>query len=180
MLTFDYTLKLHINHTRYEDLLEDQAQTIKSILRGRGLYFDKDSNTTNTTCKPPDRTFQKIQKYYLTQEYLKLFTSKDIFYSVKKLNKKLETRIFGYEIPPNGAWPWVEEERAHQSGFMVKIWNFAMMILWWIVVPTIALLLLFTPFLVWIRCKQDGRILQERKQTKNRERRRRMINTDPT
>ena len=147
---------------RYEDILQNPDTTIKNALRGRGLGIGAFNATANSKLDEDKR------RAYLNKEYLGLFPRKAITRSMKKLNMKLETKTFGYKIPPHDDWVSPKEQLHRERDWFQRIFYFCMDILWWIVTPTVAFVLLCLPILLWSELKQFVLLFSPKNQSKSK------------
>jgi hypothetical protein len=122
---------------RYEDLLQDADRAVKNALRGNGLAvgsFNMSSTLIATDLGKRDS--------YLNKDYLQIFPQKAIDRSIQKLDTKLETKLLGYKIPPLDDWVSPKELKIRDRNWYQRCWYTCVEVLWWIVIPTIALIML--------------------------------------
>ena len=148
-------------------MITDPESTLKELLRGRGFKINKLGEKIKATILNPDgedniypdifssssgdnednkRKMNAIsiqrRKYYIEHEYLSLFTSKTVARVVKFLDKNTETNILGYEIYPGK----FKDEFENDVGIGGAVFSLVMDVLWWLVVPTIVLLIIMSLF----------------------------------
>ena len=118
-------------HLRYEDVMNDPSHEVKNILRGRGLIIGTTMEVVSNTKRNNDE--KACFNFFTPSLYSK---------TVKKLNKHLENKI-GY--------PLVSQRRieSEQHGIYHHFWNPLMDLLWWIIVPTVVMMLIFALYLSW-------------------------------
>jgi hypothetical protein len=143
---------------RYEDLVADLSGAMKSIFRGHGIILGNvsfvDVLTTQTMITDQNGYKHQIEepfenhRYYTEKEYLSLFDERMMVGVVNGLNKRLEKK-FGYSFPL--AASNISDQRRKAKTILGSIWNVCMTILWWIVVPTVTLVVIFSVLVAWMK-----------------------------
>ena len=136
---------------RYEDLLpQNTEKVIKNALRGKGLAIGPFNVTSNLL----------VDKHRNSDAFLDnegdsiriFFEQRTIDRALKKLDKNLEVKIFGYEIPPNELFPSSMASR----NWYKRIYRACVDILWWVIVPTVVLMLTSTVLILSRDLKKYG------------------------
>lgn len=112
---------------------------MRDALRGKGLTAAS-FNATSLAFHNNKRSRKK--KYYLEKKYLDAYNTKAIDRTIKKLDKYLETRRLGYQIPPRDGWISLKEQKFRQKEWYKRCWHRSMDLSQWVIVPTVALILL--------------------------------------
>lgn len=122
---------------------------MKSIFRGHGILLGNTSFTDIPTAKTividADGLKHQVeipfesQQYYKEREYLSLFDESMMTTVINGLNQRLEKK-FGYTFP----YAVSSDGRRTAQAAVGSIWIYAMNVLWWIVVPTIGLMVIFS------------------------------------
>jgi hypothetical protein len=120
--------------------MKDPNSELKNILRGRGLTIGS-INVNNTL---NNNEYTKSDQKDQNDDCFKFFTPTMYSKTIKKLNTRLEAKI-GY--PMNK----VQQRQSQQNNsvFGFDLWNALIDLLWWIIVPTIVILLFFAIYLLW-------------------------------
>ena len=133
------------NTYRHEYLIKDSQDTIRTILRGRGI--------TSSKSKPKKRkkeSYSPKQHYYINQKYLTLYNQKTIKMISKYWNTKLEQK-FGHSLHPKGA-PWIQqaEMELKKRGMIKNLFRSLLSLLWWVVAFSFSILIIITiVLLLW-------------------------------
>jgi hypothetical protein len=122
---------------------------MKSMFRGHGIHLGNtsfmDISTATTIIIDANGLKHQIempferQTYYREREYLSLFDESMVSTVVNGLNQRLE-RKFGYTFP----FAERTNQRRMAKTALGLIWIYVMNVLWWIVVPTIGLMVIFS------------------------------------
>jgi hypothetical protein len=143
---------------RYEDVLRDPNAALKSVFRGRpgvslpkNITFESIPHTWKQASSPrgdgssivKQVTFGEHKKgYYLQKKYLQLLDDASMKRVSKDLNKGLERKVGGYQVPPpEYKWQSASNKRSNQPAQSVfrAVGSFVMKCLGWIIVATFGL-----------------------------------------
>ena len=108
-------------YKRYEDLLQDPSLELKGILRGRGIVV-------GATIEVPNM----INRVNETNLCHPRFTPTMYSKITRRLNKRIEKKV-GYSLIP-------EKEPNVETGLTSKMWTLFLDLMWWIIVPTAAII----------------------------------------
>ncbi len=151
-LKANYNMVKRLKHgvvLRYEDLINDTDKVIKNAIRGRGVGV----GSFNTTAALAVIDLSKREPY-LNKEYLKVYPKQAIDRTIRKLDKKLESKLLGYRIPPLDDWISPKEMQHRSRNWYQRFFHTCMEVLFWIVIPTMVLILLSTLIISFKDIKQ--------------------------